>query len=295
MYQRVLGRKLEWAWNNGANQEGIEVHPHAGDDRNAYYSRNEKALKFFFFTPITSPGSTDKVFTCRSLDIVAHEAGHAILDGLKPGWFSSFSPTQTGGLHEAFGDLTSIFLILSQLDLVEYIIAETKSDLHQKTILSALAEQFGISLGRPPALRNADNNLKLSEVDTSQVHAISVVFTGGVYDILADVFAANRDPRNRSDAEVLYESGQYIAGLTIRAIINAPETNATYADVVNQMINLATSDGHTDYVDFIKKHFEFREVIGNSAFKNLVDLSQLGLFSNRCGCCGTLQSPEYLK
>ena len=32
--------------------------------------------------------ATQPVFTCRSLDIVAHECGHAVLDAWRPGWLA---------------------------------------------------------------------------------------------------------------------------------------------------------------------------------------------------------------
>ncbi len=290
MYQRVLDRKLQWQWNSNTNQEPISVHPQAGRTANAFYSRNEKVLKFFFFKPDQPAGSPD-VYTCRSLDIVAHETGHAVLDALKPNWLSSTS-AQTGGLHESFGDITSIFTILSQLDLVEYIIAQSKADLHRRNILAALAEQFGNAVGMPEGLRNADNDLKLSQV-SNEVHDISQVFTGAVYDILADVFTANRNPRVRDDALTLYEAGQYMAGLTIRAIEKAPDNNATYADVAKAMIDIAKADGHSDYAAFIEKHFTLREVLGPQAFAGHPDLSHLGIYANRSGCCGTMQHPEY--
>lgn len=155
-----------------------------------------------------------------------------------------------------------------------------------------LAEEFGTAVGRPQGLRNADNDLKLSEV-TSEVHELSQVFTGAVFDILADLFAARREPRIRDAAEVLYETGKYVAGLTIRAYIKAPDTNATFADVANAMLALAESDGAADCVTFIQKHFEFREVLGPKAVTGLVDLSNFGLFANRRCTCGTMQHPEY--
>jgi hypothetical protein len=207
MYQRVLDRKLQWQWNDNTNQEPISVHPQAGRTANAYYSREEKVLKFFFFKPNSQPAGSPDVYTCRSLDIVAHETGHAILDALKPNWISFSAPAQTGGLHESFGDITSIFTILSQLDLVEYIIAETKADLHGRNILAALAEQFGLAFGMPNGLRNADNDLRLSDV-SNEVHDISQVFTGAIYDILADIFTANRNSRVRDDSVTLYETGR---------------------------------------------------------------------------------------
>jgi hypothetical protein len=154
------------------------VFPHAGNTANAYYSRTDQALKFFFFP---KPGTTPPalVYTCRSLDIVAHECGHGVLDGLKPGWLGGGNPPQTGGLHESFGDLTAIFLACAQLDQVEAALALTKANLHDKNFLAAMAEQFGMALGFPQGLRNADNDLKLSQV-SNEVHAISQVFTGGI-------------------------------------------------------------------------------------------------------------------
>ena len=179
----------------------------------------------------------DRVFTCRSLDIVAHETGHGILDALQPDWLLSSSPPQTGGLHEAFGDLTSLFLVLSQLDQVEFIVAETKADLHFRNIVAAMGEQFGSALGRPNGLRNLDNNLKLSEV-SNEVHEISKVFTGGAYDVLSDAFTARRQPRTRDDAEVLYDVGRKMAALTIQAFAAAPSSAATFADVAREMIRI---------------------------------------------------------
>jgi hypothetical protein len=83
-----------------------------------------------------------------------------VLDALQPGWLGLANPPQTGGLHESFGDLTAIFLALSQLDQVEAVIAQTKANLHDNTFLSDLAEEFGLALGRPNGLRNADNDFK---------------------------------------------------------------------------------------------------------------------------------------
>jgi hypothetical protein len=257
---------------------------------NAFYSRSDRELRFFASEP--PGGNGDKVFTCRSLDIVAHEAGHAVLDSLKPRWLGFFNPPQTGGLHESFGDLTAIFLMLSQLDLVEYIIGETKSDLHRKNILAEVAEEFGTAIGRPTGLRNADNNLKLSEV-SSEVHDISKVFTGGIYDVLADAFSAARDPRRVDDAAVLYGVGQKLAGLTLQGLINAPDAAADYADVVGEMIKLAEadSDEFPNYANFLRKQFEFREVIGKNAVAGPEVVA--GMAAGRSGCCATMRRREY--
>ena len=144
----------------------------------------------------------------------------------------------------------------------------------------------------PEGLRNADNDLKLSQVD-NEVHNISQVFTGAFYDILADIFTADRNPRVTDDAVTLYQTGRYLAGLIIRSIEKAPANNATYADVANEMMAIAKADGHANYATFIEKHFTLREVLGAQAFAGHPDLAHLGIYPSRHGCCGTMQHPEY--
>jgi hypothetical protein len=304
MYERILRRPVPWQWNSPANTDPINLFPHAGVTQNAYYSRTEKALKFFYFTKPGDPPGSPYIYTCKSLDIVAHEMGHAVLDGLKPQWIGVLGNSpQTGGLHESFGDLTSIFLALSQLDQVEAVIAQTKSSLHDKTFLSDLAEQFGLALGRPNGLRNADNDLKLSEVGT-EVHAISQVFTGAMYDILADIFAFERNPLLKDDAAALYEAGQYLLFLLIRALIAAPDQKATYADVANAMLGIVTADHKpVQYRNFIRNRFALREVVvsptplsedmaeGVTLTANIQD--DVRAVQDRRSCCGTMQLPEF--
>jgi hypothetical protein len=303
MYQRARGGAvLPWQWNTAGNVDPLHVFPHAGVTMNAFYDRSAKALKFFFFTTDAPPPS-HTVFTCRSLDIVAHETGHAVLDALQPGWLAANNPPQTGGLHESFGDLTAIFLALSQHDQVEAIIAQTKSNLHDKTFLADLAEQFGLALGRPNGLRNADNDFKLSQVG-NEVHAISQVFTGAIYDILADIFAFELRTATRDDATTLYDVGQYMLSLVLRALIAAPAAGATFAHVANQMLNIAFADSKpVQYRNFIRNRFTLREVIvspvplsedHDSKHAHAAAVSDAeGAVQDRQGCCGTMTHPEY--
>ncbi|MFE3203873.1 hypothetical protein [Embleya sp. NPDC059237] len=321
MYERHNdGAPIPFAWNVGGNIDRLTVFPRAGSGANAFYSRAAKALKFLFFTP---QGGTSPVFTCRSLDIVAHETGHSILDGLKPGWLSSGNTPQTGGLHESFGDLTAIFLALSQPDQAEALVALAKADLHARQFLSALAEQFGQALGLPFGLRNADNDLKLSEVG-NEVHAISQVFTGGIYDTLADIYAFERirQARTKDPTIVLIEVADHLCKLLFDAIVAAPATDATYADVVNQMLRLsAERNDPANHRTFLRNRFALREVVVSptpldavlEGHLNLTDPNYTGdgtheattvdpanqnspslrATQDRSTCCGTMQMPEF--
>lgn len=291
MFQRSTREKMKWQWADEGNGTAIDVFPHAGEAMNAYYNRSTKSLKFFYYRP---PGSTDDFeYTCQSLDVVAHEVGHAVLDSIRPEWWVWPMPAEIGGLHESFGDLTAIFLILSQFDQVEHIVAETKGNLHKRTVLKELAEQFGKALGRPYGLRNADNNLKLSEVvNNPEVHLLSNVFTGAVYDVLADAFFASRRPRWRDDAVVLYETGQKMLTMLTTAFKEAKGIETTFATIANLMIKFveAHPEDYPNYAGYIRRQFARREVIGPNAIQ--IPMLEGGLMADFSGCCGTMQNLE---
>ncbi|MES2128883.1 MAG: hypothetical protein V4463_16560 [Pseudomonadota bacterium] len=306
MYQRALASDgaatpLPWNWNSAADTAPLQVYPHGLPNvMNAYYSRSIASLKFGDFMP---SGASNRVYTCRSFDIVSHETGHAVLDGLKPGWLEADKPPQTGGLHESFGDLTAIFLALSQLDQCEAIVAQTKARLHDKTFLADIAEQFGLALGRSNGLRNADNDLTLSDAGT-EVHAISQVFTGAVYDILADMFAFERNPGTLDDAALLHRTGDYVRSLVLRALLAAPDSEANFADVANAMLAIAAADGKpVDYRNFIRNRFAVREVLAATTPLSEDHVAGValpagvqdapGAVQDRRACCGTMNLAEY--
>jgi hypothetical protein len=97
---------LERPW--GENRK-LTIYPHAGEQANAFYNRNKASLEFYYFKQDNGP----PVYLCRSLDVVAHEAGHSFLDILQPEWLTGSG--QSGAFHEAFGDLNSLFVLISMV------------------------------------------------------------------------------------------------------------------------------------------------------------------------------------
>ncbi|VXB37983.1 hypothetical protein [Massilia sp. 9I] len=318
MYQRALlaaglDMPLPWQWNTSMDTRPLAVYPYGLPNvMNAFYSRTQGCLKFGDFIPPSEGGAqldeSARIYTCRSFDIVAHETAHAVLDGLKPQWLLADAPPQTGGLHEAFGDLTAIFLALSQLDQCEAVVAQTKAHLHDKTYLSDIAEQFGMALGGTTGLRNADNDLTLGQAGT-QVHAISQVFTGAVYDVLADLFAYERNPQLDDCAAVLHRVAGYLRGLLLRALIAAPDASASYVDVVNEMLRIVQEDGKpAAYAGFIRNQFSRRDVVEQPVQASTGTeagapapagplapkvCDKPGARQDRRACCGTMNLPEY--
>lgn len=133
---RTRQRAVQWYWGSDSR---IRVYPHAGREKNAYYSREEKALKFFYFP--SKRNEAKVVYTARSYVVVTSSVGHAILDGILPGYLESWQP-QTAALVESFGDITVILGLIAQLDQCESFIAHSKGDLHAKKFFSAVVEQF---------------------------------------------------------------------------------------------------------------------------------------------------------
>jgi len=285
MLRRALNRmnitqNFDWYWG----PEPIHVYPRAGMEANAYYSRHERALRFFYFHA-SGQEIEPLIYTCRSFDIVAHEVGHAALDSLKPGYMSNSWHPQTGGLHESFGDLTAIFTMLAQMDVCESIIVESKANLHAKTFFPALAEQFGAALGREMGLRNADNDLKLSEVST-QVHDISRVFTGAIYDILAQLFEKEQDPQKFDQAETLFRVGKYLTSLLLVSIWQGPDENATFADIAGKMLEL---EPNLEKKEIIREQFKKREILDKPVGLR-GERPQMLSWEN---CCGTMRLKEH--
>ena len=287
MYQRLLGREIKWVWNAEGNDKRLKIYPHASLGRGAFYNRDTESIYFQYCYIHGGP----PIFTCRSIDVVSHETAHAIFDSLKPDW-NVAEPGRgisilTVALQESLCDLTSVFFILSQFDLVEYIVAQTKANLHyEDNILATWCEQLEEIPGYIGP-RSAINDFKLTEAGT-QIHRISQVFTGAIYDTLSDIFNANRDPDLRNDAETLYEVSQYMLDLLVKSVIYSPEKNASFADVANEMIKITEVSGRFNYAKFIRDNFIYREILTKDGSENHSEIFSQNVVADFSGCCGTM-------
>ena len=89
MFERYAHRMIPWSFPTPR----ITIDPHVGDAANAFYNEQERLLGFHTF----DDSAGQKHSTAQSADIVAHEAAHAVLDGLRDlsnesfGWGQGFS------------------------------------------------------------------------------------------------------------------------------------------------------------------------------------------------------------
>jgi hypothetical protein len=200
MYEQtwILGRAAPWAFEGNR----LILVPHAGEMRNAFYDRSSKAIQFYYFY------SNDKcVFTCLSHDIIAHETGHAILDGLRPLYLED-SSIQTTAFHEFVADTTAILAAFLNNELRLQAAKESEGDLSRDQIISGLAEEFGYySYGRP-YLRTAQDPRNMSAVKESQSpYDWSQVLTGAMFDILKEILAIRKNkPKSNGKKPTIREA-----------------------------------------------------------------------------------------
>lgn len=157
-FERALGRQVLWSpldtSTGGMSMRDqfvkrLRIYPHALRAANAYYSPQKKALLFGYFQ-----GPTGTVFSCLSQDIVAHETTHALLDGMHRRYVEDNHP-DTLAFHEAFADMVALFQHFTFPEVLKHQIERTRGNLETQSLLSELAQEFGVATGRYGALRGA--------------------------------------------------------------------------------------------------------------------------------------------
>jgi hypothetical protein len=227
----ALGRRISWAFEGNR----LIVVPHAGYGENAYYDRSSKSLQFYWFD-----SEKGRVFTCLSSDIVTHEFGHAVLDGLRPHYYESVT-AQTAAFHEFIGDLTAILMAFRNNAFRKVVLKESNGKVDSLRLLAGLAQQFGKAVRNAPYLRSALNEETMATLASSlEPHALSEVLTGTMFDILKKVFAKHRanelerfkagDIKRPSDVRALADTVPRMQMLAIQPLDFLPPCAVTFRD-----------------------------------------------------------------
>lgn len=249
----------------------LDIYPFAGNDANAYYNREVRGgkvvteLKFFSFA-----GGGQVVHTCRSSDVVRHEVGHAMLDRLHPEYFDTWD-TQVGALHEAYGDITSLFGAVEDDATLRFALSQTKGNLHKKNILAVVGEQFGQALGSNDGIRNVDQNYTLSTAG-DEVHDLSRVMSGAVYDIFTKGYQEADDVSNQELFTLAEGAGRYLRRAFLSAVINEPSPTPTFSNIAYQLHSVTETliddlPGAINWASFVEDEFKNRGVSLNPTVK----------------------------
>lgn len=242
-----LGRRIEWGFEGNR----LIVVPHAGYGENAYYDRDSKSLQFYYFDRDTERGR-GRIHTCLSADIINHEFGHAVLDGIRPHYNESVF-AETAAFHEFLGDLSAILIAFRNNAFRAQIEKATGGDLDTANPLSSLAEEFGRNIGDQDYLRSALNELKYQDVkDDQRQHRRSQVLTGAMFDIIRRLTAYNMKVREKSAKEALWFTIRRMQCMAVQPLDLLPPVDVTFEDYARavlraeQIVNPTDPDGYRD-------------------------------------------------
>jgi hypothetical protein len=247
MFEGAVGHNIDWAFDGKLN-----VHPHAGPGFNAYYQRQDQSTNFF-------DGQDDKAgrtwFACESLDVVSHETGHAILDGMHPGLMGLFSSTEAQAFHESFGDVSAMLTALQDQAVVDKLAAQTNGDMHADNFVAHLAEELSKGIndtifdGQKPegwTIRNANNALHYEDPKHlprnppdetklgKEAHNFSRLFTGAVWDIMAGLTSQNM-AAGQNAKQAIAGARDTLLGIYARGVELGPDHMKKYAQMASAM------------------------------------------------------------
>jgi hypothetical protein len=283
--EEYAGREIPWSFSKELGREEMIIHPHAGAGVvNAFYSSEGGSINFFSYK------NDDKVVHRTGLqsDVVAHEAGHAILDALRPTYIRTLA-VPAGGFHESFGDMIAMLRALKEPSIIASLKEETKGDLSKSNVVSRVAEQLGQDAYGTNYLRDAVNDHQFADqhflpyVDRehrnpegkpdgnsfgTEPHAYATLFTGAFYDLFGALYEnAAKDP-NVNFTDAVSTARDQAGELLLRAVEFAPIGNPAYPEMAEAFLQADAIDNAGALRPFIEEAFRGRNVINDENVQN---------------------------
>jgi hypothetical protein len=267
-HRQILGREVTWAFDGPQ----LLVVPRAGRWRNAFYERDSHSLQFFFFEHAGA-----EIYTSLSEDIVAHETGHAILDGIAPDLYNAITP-QSLAIHESVADLVALTRSMQNDQLRDQVLRDPEWRITQTNQFTALAEEFGkaLSEGRTYYLRNAYNDRSLggdNAVAGDEPHELAEVLTGALYAVLvSDYEQLERHSIDGGMEEIpargkaLGTAARRFERFVFRALDYLPPGDVSFADFVRAVLS-ADAAAYRE-----ASHEPYREVLRGQALTRQIVL-----------------------
>ena len=250
----AMGRLIPWGFEGNR----LIVVPHAGYGKNAFYDRRSKSLQFYYFV-----SEKESVFTCLSHDIIAHETGHAILDGLRP-YYNEINSYQTPAFHEFVADLSAILTSMRNNDVRHALKKATKGDLTKDKFVANVAEEFGKHVKDREFLRTAHNKHTMKDVDENKsAHFNSQVLTGAIFDMITEMAANYMHERNKKPLAALWYTIDRFTRVALQPLDFCPPVDIQFEDYTTAMLRCDTLANPLDpykYRAIMRKVFKARRI-----------------------------------
>lgn len=191
-FRSALGREVSW----GFREARLKLVPHAFEDANARYDRENKRLDFGWYK-VTGGDSIDMppgsfIFSCLSHDIIAHELTHALLDGLRVSFDQASNP-DVSAFHEGFADLVALLQRFSYEKVVRSIIIETQGQLSKDSEWAAMV--FELARGRgDAALRKIDLQGTRRYDSTEEAHDLGSILVSAILEAFVTIYSHKAEP-----------------------------------------------------------------------------------------------------
>jgi hypothetical protein len=263
-WEAITGESFS-SWQPGKK---IELRPDEGEEPNAFYDR--VSLSFFHFT---TGGKT--FYSGASTDVVAHEAGHGILDAIRPELILS-SAFEVNSFHEAFADCVAILTALHDGPTRAAVLADVRQENFVEGTAENLAACIKVSienadlpkkLVNATAPRRARNDFQwqlpstLPDVGSTndgpgklinEIHSFGQLFSGCFYDSIVNIFE-----RLGGETEAQLLDAAKTAGLILsKAVAVAPLQARFFREVGRTMLKVDETDNDAANRNEIKAAFE---------------------------------------
>ena len=256
MYDGYLGSPARWSFSGP-----LRVIPHKGEGKTAYFSRWDRSINFFEWN---SPSLGKRVTTSQSADVIAHEIGHAVWDGLRPR--AGYSG-EAGAFHEAFGDCSAVLHALQQESNLTKALEQNGGDMRHPSLLSRMAEEFGSGFNKEdkdpnnderPYYRTALNEFKYidpkllpdddypptvgEDVLTREFHSFSRVWSGAFYRMLSALYDGEKSG-GAQPLDALKSARDKLGNVWGQALNELPPTGIKFKVVSEAMLKTAAKSG----------------------------------------------------
>ena len=253
---KVFGRRIPWAFPGTR----LELRPHAEVLENAYYDRESRSIRFGYFDM-----KGRRFYTCLSHDVIAHEFGHAVLDGLKPLYEETDGP-DLAGFHEFFGDAVAMASALTLRDLITKLVSRRRAKKSHDRLSSLrwiidLMEEWGSAYG-DRYIRSARNRTTMEKLRGNfEEHDRSLVLSGTAYDIFRAIYTYLRHRETEADAVI--HAADHTSRLIFRAVDYCPPAGLdfqTYASAMLRADEVAYPVDDRGYRDMVRKVLTHRGI-----------------------------------
>ncbi len=232
----VLGRPVPWGFNGNR----LIIKPHASteetEERGTGYDPVTKSLEFAYIH--------DTVYACLSHDIVAHEIGHAVLDGMRPYFYDSWT-VETLAFHEFVADLTAIMSAFRNNYVRNIFVNCLEKGLPEKDFLAEIGEEFGKAALNSDFIRTAQNNFTMENIrdwekscPEDAFHKSSQVLTGLIYDLLLELYQGykKRTKPKHTPNQAAWHVTERVTRMALQPLDFLPPVDVTFDDYVEAFL-----------------------------------------------------------